>query len=190
MGLYPRVMNPKWRTLSSDPVIRDRWIDLRADRCLTPSGAEISPYYVLAYPDWVHVVALTPKRDLVLVRQYRHAAGESFLELPGGGVDTRDACVEAAARRELAEETGYMSQHWRAVSVLHPNPATHTNRVHAFLALDAIPGHERSLDRGEEGLEPCVVPFDDVIQGLGAGLLGQAMHVAAVLLAAKLLERL
>ena len=84
-------MDTPWRTLSSTSVVRDRWIDVRADRCVTPSGVEISPYYVLRYPDWVHVVALTPERGLVLVRQYRHGAGQWFLELPAGGLDGRDA---------------------------------------------------------------------------------------------------
>ncbi len=183
-------MNQTWRTLSSRPVIKDRWIDVRADRCLTPSGAEISPYYVLTYPDWVHVVALTPKRDLLLVKQYRHAVEESFLELPGGGVETRHNSVEQSARRELAEETGFTSERWLKVSALYPNPATHTNRVFTFLALNAVADHEQQLDQGEEGLELCVMPFEDVLRGLDAGILGQAMHVSSLLLAARLITQL
>ena len=183
-------MEPKWRTLSSTTLLKDRWINVRADQCVTPSGVEISPYYVLGYPDWVHVVALTPARDLVLVRQYRHAAGESFLELPGGGVDASDASLEQAAQRELVEETGFTAARWLKVTTLYPNPATQTNRVHTFLALNAVAEHEPQLDRGEEGLGLCVMPFETVVQGLEAGMLGQAMHVASVLLAAKVLARL
>ena len=142
-------MEPKWRTLSSETLLKDRWIDVRADKCQTPSGVEISPYYVLSYPDWVHIVALTPERGLILVRQYRHAAGETVLELPGGGVEPADGGLEQAARRELAEETGYTSDRWLKVSSLFPNPATHSNRVHTFLAVDAVAGCERQLDAGE-----------------------------------------
>ena len=184
------MMETKWRVLASETVLKDRWIDVRADRCLTPSGAEISPYYVLGYPDWVHVVALTPGRDLVLVRQYRHAAGAAFLELPGGGVDPRDGSLEQAARRELAEETGFTSECWHAVSTLYPNPATQTNRVHTFLALDAVNAHAQRLDRGEEGLAVTLLPFDDVFETLGTGILGQAMHVSAMFLAARRLAEL
>ncbi len=180
-------MDTTWRTLSSEPVVRNRWIDVRSDRCLTPSGAEISPYYVLTYPDWVHVVAVTPERGLVLVRQYRHAVGESVLELPGGGMEACEGEAEQAARRELAEETGFRSERWSRISTLYPNPATHTNRVHAFLALDAVPGSGQRLDRGEEGLAVCMMPLDAVLAGLGAGVLGQAMHVSSVLLAARLI---
>lgn len=179
-----------WHTLSSEPVIKDRWIDLRADQCLTPKGIEISPYYVLTYPDWVHVVALTPERSLVLVRQYRHAVETSVLELPGGRVELADINAEHAARRELAEETGFASERWFKISVLYPNPATHTNRVHAFLALDAVPRHRQELDQGEEGLVLCLMPLDEAVEALGTGLLGQSMHVAAVMLATRLLARL
>ncbi len=183
-------MDLNWRTVSSSTLLKDRWIDVRADRCLTPSGAEISPYYVLTYPDWVHVVALTPARGLVLVRQYRHAAGHAFLELPGGGVEASDGTTENAARRELAEETGYTSKRWLEVTTLYSNPATHTNRVHTFLALDAVAEHQPKLDAGEEGLSLCVMPLDEVLDGLAGGVLGQVMHVASVLLAALLIARL
>ena len=183
-------MDTTWRTLSSKPVIKDRWIDIRADQCLTPAGVEISPYYVLTYPDWVHVVALTPERSLVLVKQYRHAAEASILELPGGGLESSDTDAELAARRELVEETGFTSERWLKISALYPNPATHTNRVHAFLALDAMPTHRQVLDQGEENLAVCLMPLDSVVEGLDSGLLGQSMHVAAVMLATRLLARL
>ena len=68
------------------------------------AGAKISPDYVLTYPDWVHVVAITSAGSLVLVRQDRHAVSESLLELPGGAVDAEDPNLEQAARRELEEE--------------------------------------------------------------------------------------
>jgi 8-oxo-dGTP pyrophosphatase MutT (NUDIX family) len=183
-------MEPKWRTLSSQTRLKDRWIDVRADRCETPSGVEVNPYYVLSYVDWVHVVALTPEQELVLIRQYRHAAGDWFLEIPGGGVDARDGDIEQAARRELAEETGYTSERWQHVTTLYPNPATHTNRVHTYLAMHAVATLERRLDPGEEGLGTLVMPFDYILNQLAAGILGQAMHVASVTLAARVLARL
>ena len=101
------VMEQKWRITRSETLLKDHWVHLRADHCVTPAGIEISPYYVLSYPDWVHVVAITEFGCLVLVRQYRHAAGEFSLELPGGAVDPEDTNLEQAARRELEEETGF-----------------------------------------------------------------------------------
>ena len=175
-------MESNWRVIRSESVLKDRWIDLRADHCTTATGKEISPYYVMSYPDWVHVVGITKSNSLVLVRQYRHAAGRSFLELPGGVVDPGDISLENAARREFEEETGFTSGRWELITSLHPNPATHTNRVHFFLALDAVCDSSQRLDIGEDGLRVELVEISVVLAGLRAGLLGQAMHVSGVLL--------
>ena len=182
VGLCCR-MNRRWRTIRSETLIKDRWINLRTDHCVTPAGVEISPYYVLSYPDWVHVVAITEAGCLVLVRQYRHGAGESFLELPGGTVDPADTSIEEAARRELVEETGFTARRWEMVSSLHPNPATHTNRVHGLLALDAQCDRPQNLDLGEYGLTVEVLAIPVVLEGLRSGLLGHAVHVSLLLLA-------
>jgi hypothetical protein len=92
-------VDQKWHVISSQTLLRDRWIDVRADDCITSVGVKISPYYVLTYPDWVHVVAMTSAGSLILVRQYRHAVSDFLLELAGGAVDAEDPDVEQAARR-------------------------------------------------------------------------------------------
>jgi 8-oxo-dGTP pyrophosphatase MutT (NUDIX family) len=175
-------MGQKWRVTRSETLLQDRWINLRADHCVTPSGVEISPYYVLSYPDWVHVVAITNTGSLVLVRQYRHAAGEFSLELPGGIVEPQDASLEHTARREFEEETGFTAQRWQYVAGLRPNPATHTNRVHFFLALDAAYNRPPSLDAGEHGLHVEVLDVASVLDGVRSGLLAHATHVSGLLL--------
>jgi hypothetical protein len=65
---------------------------------------------------------------------------------------------------------------------LYPNPATHTNRVHFFLALDAVCDRPQSLDVGEDGLAVEILDIPVVLDGLRSGLLGQAMHVSGLLL--------
>ena len=175
-------MDRKWHVVSSQSLLHDRWINVRADHCVTPSGADINPYYVLTYPDWVHVVAITRSNEIVLVRQYRHAAADFFLELPAGTTDSSDSNTETCARRELEEETGYVATDWQLVSVLHPNPGTQTNRVHIFLARDAERKGTQALDAGEEGLTVEVIPVAEVLAGLASGLLGQSTHVSSLLL--------
>jgi 8-oxo-dGTP pyrophosphatase MutT (NUDIX family) len=183
-------MAGEWEILSSETVLKDRWIDVRADRCRTPSGVEISPYYVLNYPDWVHVVAITTDDCLVLVHQYRHAVGEFILELPGGMVERSETDIETAARRELEEETGYRASAWRPVSVLYPNPAIQTNRVHVYVAWDAKTDGVQALDEGEEGLTLRLIPVSEVLKGLHSGLLGHGLHVSGILLALASIGRL
>lgn len=178
-----------WRTLSSERPLHDRWIDVRADRCVTAAGVEVAPYYVLDYPDWVHVVALTPDDRLVLVEQYRHAARCVCLELPGGAADPGDVDPIATARRELREETGFDAADWQLVSSLYPNPATHTNRVHTVLATGCFRASDRHLEASEVGMELRCMPVAEVLAGLAGGLLGQSMQVAGLLLALSQLGR-
>ncbi len=183
-------MDDGWKVVESRTILQDRWLNLRADDCLTSGGVTISPYYVLSYPDWINIVAITTDDRLLLVRQYRHAAGRFFLEIPGGGLDERDAHSEKAARRELEEETGYIAQNWQLISTLYPNPASHTNRLHTYLATGAEQKYQQRLEAGEEGLTVHALPIAEVLDGLQASLIGQALHVSSILLALRVAGRL
>ncbi|MGA8367341.1 MAG: NUDIX hydrolase, partial [Candidatus Acidiferrales bacterium] len=92
--------------MSGDKVVFSvRWFDVVAR---TADGSA-SPYYVIRTCDYVVVLAATAEGPLLLVRQYRPAVGKETLELPGGHVEDGES-PEAAARRELAEETGYEAE--------------------------------------------------------------------------------
>ncbi|WP_244475194.1 NUDIX hydrolase [Rhizobium sp. Leaf341] len=170
-----------WKILHSRSLIRDRQIDLRAEACETSTGLRVDPYYVLTYPDWVAVVAITADRQMVLVRQYRHAVGKALLEAPAGSMKPEDADPEAAARRELLEETGYGCERMERLSSLYANPSTQTNRVHAFLAHNVVRVGDQQLDPDEDGMSVELLPIETVLAGLASGLIGQSMHVAAIL---------
>lgn len=182
--------DPIWRVASSRTVLADRWINLRADDCVTASGKSIAPYYVLTYPEWVHVVAVTEADELVLVRQYRHAAGAMTLELPGGMMDHDDASAEHAARRELMEETGFAGDRYQPVCALFTNPATHTNRLHIYAAAGVRRVAAPRLEIGEDGLAVQLVPVTEVVARLADGIIGPAMQASAVLLGLAALGRL
>lgn len=172
--------DPPWTVLGSRLLLEDRWIRLRADHLRTAAGVELSPWYVLDYPDWAVVVALTDDDRLVLVRQWRHAAQAWCLELPGGVMDPGDADAVAATRRELLEETGHAARDWRYLYGAFPNPAIQTNRIHMVLATGAHPAAPVAHEAGEHIAVECM-KVDAVLAGIGTGLLGQSMHVGAVL---------
>jgi len=171
-----------WTVLSTRSALRDRWIDVTADAVRDARGNLPDPFYTFAYPDWVQVVALTEDDRIVLVRQYRHGARARTLELPAGAMDPADASPLDTAARELREETGFVASELRLAASLHPNTATHRNRCHTVLAL----GARRMADTAHEAGEDIVVdtpPLAEVLAGLPSGLLPQAMHVSALLLA-------
>jgi 8-oxo-dGTP pyrophosphatase MutT (NUDIX family) len=171
-----------WRVLGSTTLLEDRWITLRADRLQTAAGVEIAPWYVLDYPDWAVVVALTGDDRVVLVRQWRHAAQTWSLELPGGVMDATDADAIAAARRELREETGFDATDWRFLYAAHPNPAIQTNRLHVVLATGAYLAGGTALEAGE-AMTVEVFRVPDILGIIRAGGIGQSMHVGAILVA-------
>ena len=126
-----RFVAPPWTLNASTTILRDRWIDLRADNCTTSAGVSIAPYYVLQYPDWAHVVCIDQQQRICIVWQYRHGVGRTVAELPGGVVDPGEEPL-AAAQRELREETGIVGTEWRACGQFSTNPASHTNSIHVF----------------------------------------------------------
>lgn len=115
----------------------------------SPHTTREHTYVKLACPEWVNVIAFTSDLELLIVEQFRHGIDEPTLEIPGGVCDAGEA-PEAAAHRELLEETGHHSDAWHALGACLPNPAIQTNRCHFYLALDARPLRALDLDPSEE----------------------------------------
>ena len=167
-----------WKLLSSEYLFKDNWATLRADTCEMPNGNIIKPYYVLEYPDWVNVVAITESNEVILVKQYRHAAGEVQLEIPGGCIDNNES-PEAAVRRELLEETGYAFDKFELLSILYANPATGNNKTHCFLATGGKKIQEQSLDHGEDIIVE-LVSIEKLKELLLENQIGQALHTSGI----------
>lgn len=176
----------KWKVLSSEYLFNDTWCKVRKDVCETPSGKIIDPYYVYEFPTWAAAVALTADNKVVMVKQYRHALGETDIELPGGCVDPGDKSNEDAIARELLEETGYTFSSYTYLGRISPNPSTNNNILHMFLATGGVKTAEQKLDPNEE-IEVVLLDISELKQLLRDNKIVQAMHVSCIMYA---LERL
>ena len=123
----------KWEILSTEYLIRRPWLTARRDHVKLPTGVENPEFYVLEYPDWVNVIAITKEGEFVMIRQYRHGLGETRYELCAGVSEEGEDPVESA-RRELYEETGYGGGEWQPWMTISANPSTTNNLTHCFLA--------------------------------------------------------
>lgn len=169
----------KWKILSSEYIFHDLWFKVRKDICESPSGKIIDPYYVYEFPNWVTAVALTEDNKVILERQYRHAAGEVCLELPGGCVDDTDKDLEHSISRELLEETGYAFDSYDYLGKTSANPSTNNNWMHMFLARGGKKIKEQQLDENEEILIELYT-LDELKQIVKDQKIIQSMHITCI----------
>lgn len=139
----------KWKVLDTEYIIKRPWLTARRDKVELPDGRIINEYYVLEYPDWVNVIAITKDGKFVIEKQYRHGLGVESIELPCGVMESREIPLEAA-QRKLLEETGYCNGSWTQLMTIAPNPGSMSNHTHCFLAVGVEKISEQSLDATEE----------------------------------------
>ena len=169
-----------WRMTRTSLAADFKFFKVHEDWLISPRTGQEAPFYAIDCPDWVVIVAIEEGGQLLMVRQWRFGARETTLELAGGVIDEGES-PEAAAHRELREETGYGARTMKKIGVVHPNPANQRNRCHVFLATGCMLQGSLDLDEGED-IEVARMPFDKVRQMIAAGEIGHALVVAAIYL--------
>lgn len=124
------------KTLSTETIYKGAVITVRVDRVILPDGRE-SIREVVEYPKSVVVLPIDADENVILVHQYRYAAGQPLLELPAGKCEEGETPADTA-QRELQEEIGYKAGELQPLVSYWTGPGFVTEYMYAFLAKDLI----------------------------------------------------
>ena len=169
----------KWKILNSTMVFNHQWCKVRQDEIELPSGKVIDDYFVTIRPEVALILPVTSNQEIILVRQYRHGAGEILLELPAGTFNPNEESPQAAAIRELKEETGYITDKVAHLGILYDNPVKDTNKINLFLAENVRKAGGQKLDLTEE-IDVVLIPREAVLKKILTGEICVAGSVAAI----------
>jgi ADP-ribose diphosphatase len=167
----------KWLTVETRTVYCTPIFDLNRRRSSHPRRGQ-HDFYLLEVPNWVNIIPLTARNEVVMVRQFRHGIGGFTLEIPGGMMEPDDADPADAARREMVEESGYDSPDIIALGRVHPNPAMQGNYCYTYLARGVRKVAEPVADGAEE-TQVKLVPMRDVAGLIASGKISHALVIAA-----------
>ncbi len=171
------MLNP-WETLARKTLLETPVFSVRKVRRISKDTRTEGEFYTLDTRDWVNVVAVTPKDDLVLIRQYRQGIDAITLEIPGGLVDAGEDPADAAVR-ELQEETGYTGDHPELIGTVTPNPAIQTNYCYTYLVSNARKTAPVRLEEFEE-IAVEIRPVSETPALVQSGEISHALVVAAL----------
>ena len=163
----------------SEIIYRGKVINLRLDTIPLEDGRTVR-LEIVEYAESIGVLALKDERTALLVRQYRHSAGETLREIVAGSLDLGEAPGEAA-QRELAEEIGYRAREIIPLGGFYLCPGYTTEFMHIFLARGLQPATAEADE--DERIELEEIPLAEVYRQARSGELRDAKTVAALLLA-------
>lgn len=165
------------KTLSSSLLHRGRHFDFLQDEVELPDGRR-TKRDVVRHPGAVAMVPVLPDGRIVLVRQYRYAAGKKLLEIPAGTLEPGEDPIECAAR-ELREETGFEAGEMRGLLSCFMAPGYSSEVIHFFAARDLREvGTELEPD---EAIENEVLELGEVLEMIRDNTIEDAKTIVGIM---------
>lgn len=184
--------NLKWKEIKTEHIVQDEWIDFRRSVYRYPDGRIFEPFYSYSRRNYTVVVASDENGRFLCVRQFRQGIRQVTTEFPAGGIEriegeengSSEYAEEAldAAKRELAEETGYVSDDWEYLLKIPSNATLADNYAYIFRARNCYKVKDQSLDETEV-LDVRKYTAEEINFLVYSGEFQQAVHVMAWLLA-------
>jgi len=176
--------NP-WQTLDSEVRYDNPWIQVIHHNVLNPSGNPGIYGKVHFKNRAIAILPFDKDYNTWLVGQYRFTLNAYSWEIPEGGGPEKSDSLQAA-KRELLEETGIVARQWTPLLELHLSNSVSDELAIGYIAQDLQ--FEAAQPEDSEDLTVVKVPFDDVLQMAMDGRISDALAVACVLKAARLID--
>lgn len=182
-----------WEEIKTEHIVKDEWIDFRRSAFRFPDGTEFEPYYTYSRRNYVVIVASDEEGKYICVRQFRYGIKQVTTEFSAGGIERTDgkeygvndkAVAEdalEAAKRELQEETGYVSDEWRHLITVPSNATIADNYAYVFEAKNCRKVSGQNLD-DTEFLNVRKYTAEEIESMIEKGEFQQAIHIMAWLL--------
>ncbi|MFP4474065.1 MAG: NUDIX hydrolase [Desulfatibacillaceae bacterium] len=161
-------------------IYEGRVFSVTRDKVTLPNGRHAA-LEVVRHPGAAAIVPLTEGNDVLLLKQYRHAAGGYIWEIPAGTLEESETAL-ACAKRELVEETGHSSEVWEELTTIIPSPGYGDERITIFLARGLANGIDLDLDT-DEVLEVHTIPLKRALEMVRSGEISDAKTVCGLFLA-------
>ena len=174
-------LDKQWESLETPrEILKTRVAAICAEnfKCLR-TGA-VHEFITFRTCDWVNIVAVTPEKSIILIRQFRHGTRKTEWEIPGGCIDRSDRSPEDAGVRELLEETGYAGEKIREIGCVHPNPALQGNLCHTILIENAVKVSEPKLEP-TECIEFQLIKPEQVMNMIQQGIITHGLVLNALM---------
>ena len=166
----------------SRQIYKGRIVDLRLEHVTLPNGHAVD-LEVMHHPGASAVAAVDDARQVVLIRQYRHAAGGYLWELPAGILASPDEAPAACAARELREETGVVAAELRHLATIFTTPGFCDERIHLFLA-EQLTTDAHAHEADEVIAEIARIPLVEALGRIRTGEIVDGKTIAGLHLAA------
>ncbi len=173
----------RYEVISSEEVFTSRFTTIRVDQVRMPDG-KVTDREIAEHPSAVGAVALDDQDRVVLLRHYRHAFAQSFLELPAGKLDVAGEDPAAAMQRELAEEVELTAATLEHLVTFTNSAGWTTERTSVYLATDLSPAPRPDdfvLEHEEADLEVLRVPLEEAVAMVHRGEIVDVKTVVGLL---------